>query len=194
MKPVTDETRKLQDANIDPSEWLEMKCQEQEQSINGTSDHHIQLNIPMKSDGTFYDLNGLYEDQLTVVLLDRNKILEWAMCEDLTCFKPLHLTINGPAGTGKTLVINTIVTVIRNLFNENDVVQVCAPTGTAAFNTGGETLHHLLKNCAGMKSYNAFSMSKKKKKELTFKLRNLLCLIIDERSLLDSNHLALQCR
>ena len=120
-----------------------------------------------------------------------NKILEWAMCEDLTLFKPLRLTINGPAGTGKTVVINTIVTVIRQLFNENDVIQVCAPTGTAAFNAGGETLHHFLKNRAGMKSYNPFSMSKKKKKELTFKLKNLLCLIIDERSLLDSNHLAI---
>ena len=106
----------------------------------------------MKSYGTFYDLEGLYGDQLTVVLLMMNKMLEWAMCEDLTTFTPLRVTINGPAATGKTVVINTIVTVTRNLFNENNVVQVCTPTKTAAFNVGGETLHHLFKHQAGMKS------------------------------------------
>ena len=67
------------------------------------------------------------------------------------------------------------MTLIRSLFNENGVVQVCAPTGTAAFNAGGETLHHFLKNKAGMKKYDAFSMSEKKKKDLSVKLKNLLC-------------------
>ncbi len=122
------------------------------------------LNIPKKSDGTLYDIEGLFEDQLTVVLLIMDKILEWALCEDLSDFKPLRVTINGPAGTGKTVVINTIVTLIRSMFNANGVVQVCAPTGTAAFNAGGETLHHFLANKAGMRQYDAFSMSAKKKK------------------------------
>ncbi len=149
------------------------------------------LNIPKKSDGTLYDIEGLFEDQLTVVLLIMDKILEWALCEDLSDFKPLRVTINGPAGTGKTVVINTIVTLIRSMFNANGVVQVCAPTGTAAFNAGGETLHHFLANKAGMRQYDAFSMSAKKKKDLTLKLKNLLCLIIDERSLLDSTHLGI---
>ena len=133
----------------------------------------------------------MFEDQLTVVLLIMDKILEWATCENLSEFKPLRITINGPAGTGKTVVINTIVTLIRELFNVNGVVQVCAPTGTAAFNAGGETLHHFLKNKAGMRSYVPFSMSAKKKKQLTHKLKNLLCLIIDERSLLDSAHIGI---
>ena len=42
-----------------------------------------------------------------------------------------------------------------------------------------------------MKKYEAFSMSEKKKKDLSLKLKNLLCLIIDERSLLDSAHLGI---
>ncbi len=151
----------------------------------------MKLNIPKKSDGSLYDIDGLFEDQVTVVLLIMDKILEWATCENLSKFKPLRITINGPAGTGKTVVINTIVTLIRTLFNDNGVVQVCAPTGTAAFNAGGETLHHFLKNKAGMRAYDAFSMSAKKKKDLTLKLKNLLCLIIDERSLLDSVHLGI---
>ena len=178
--------RNLFQKNIDPSEWLDQKCSERD-----SIPHELQLNIPKKADGTKYNIDGLFEDQLTVVLLIMDKILEWAMCGNLSQFKPLRITINGPAGTGKTVVINTIVTLIRELFNANGVVQVCAPTGTAAFNAGGETLHHFLKNKAGLKSYVPFSMSAKKKKELTSKLKNLLCLIIDERSLLDSAHLGI---
>ena len=174
------------DKNIEPSEWLNLKCNERD-----TSPHELKLDIPKKSDGTQYDIEGLFEDQLTVVLLIMNKIIEWTSCKDLSQFQPLRITINGPAGTGKTVVINTIVTLIRTLFNTNSVVQVCAPTGTAAFNAGGETLHHFLKNKAGMKAYDAFSMSARKKKDLSLKLKNLLCLIIDERSLLDSAHLGI---
>ncbi len=122
----------------------------------------MQLNIPKKSDGSLYDIDGLFEDQVTVVLLIMDKILEWATCENLSKFKPLRITINGPAGTGKTVVINTIVTLIRTLFNDNGVVQVCAPTGTAAFNAGGETLHHFLKNKAGMRTYDACQQKRRK--------------------------------
>lgn len=147
------------------------------------------LQLPLKTDGSTYKLADLYEDQLSVVLVILDKIIEWATCDDLSSFKPLRLTINGPAGTGKTVVINTVVTAIRELFNDNDVVKVCAPTGTAAFNAGGETLHHFLKNKAGIDDYTPFSMSQDKSMFLSKKLRNLLCLIIDERSLLDSTQL-----
>jgi predicted GTPase len=48
------------------------------------------------------------------------------------------MTIMGAAGTGKSVLINTLVTVLRVMFDDNDVVHVAAPTGTAAFNVGGE--------------------------------------------------------
>lgn len=119
-----------------------------------------------------------------------DKVIEWVTCEDFKTFKPLRLTINGPGGTGKTVVINTIVTLMRKLFNNNDVVKVCAPTGTAAFNAGGETCHHFMENKAGVYQYDPFSMTTTKKAKLVKKLKNLLCLIIDERSLLDSTIVA----
>ena len=82
--------------------------------------------------------------------------------------------------------MNTIVTLLRKMFNNNDVIKVCAPTGTAAFNAGGETVHHLMENRAGIFEYDAFSMDLSKKNKLTAKLKDLICLIIDERSLLDA--------
>jgi predicted GTPase len=47
----------------------------------------------------------------------------------------------GATGTGKSYIINTIVSYLRRMFGDNDVVQVLAPTGIAAFNVLGETLH-----------------------------------------------------
>ena len=125
---------------------------------------------------------------MTVVL---DKIMEWATCEDYSTFTPLRMTLNGPAGTGKTIVINTIVALIRTLFQDNDVVQVCAPTGTAAFNAGGETLHHLFGNTPNQMSYIPHSMAAKKLEKLAGKFKNLLCLIIDEWSLIDSHLLGI---
>lgn len=117
------------------------------------------------------------------VIMDR--LMQWVNSTNLASFKPLRMVLNGPAGTGKTVVINTIVTLIRQIFNENDAVQVCAPTGVAAFNAGGETLHHAFKITPGM-DYDPHSSSENDKKELATRMRNLLCMIIDERSLLDS--------
>ena len=125
---------------------------------------------------------------MTVVL---DKIMEWATCEDYSTFVPLRMTLNGPAGTGKTIVINTIVALIRKLFNDNDVVQVCAPTGTAAFNAGGETLHHLFGNTPNQMGYQPHTLATKKLEKLAAKFKNLLCLIIDERSLIDAHLLGI---
>ena len=56
-------------------------------------------------------------------------------------FIPPRLTVRGAAGTGKSFIINTIVSYLRRMFDDNDVVHVLAPTGIAAFNVLGETIH-----------------------------------------------------
>jgi hypothetical protein len=43
------------------------------------------------------------------------------------------MTIMGAARTEKSVLIN----MLRVMFDDNDVVHVAAPTGTAAFNVGG---------------------------------------------------------
>ena len=186
--------RKLSDSasTTCPSLWLNEVCKEfEKKQCEASGSEKSDLCLPKKSDGTTYRLQDLYDDQLIVVLLVMDRLLEWASCKDLSSFKPLRLTLNGPAGTGKTVVINTIVTLVRQLFLEKNTVRVCAPTGTAAFNAGGETLHHLFENKAGMHAYDPFSMGGQKRNNLIRKFQNLLCLIVDERSLLDSTHLGI---
>ena len=54
-----------------------------------------------------------------------------------------RVIIEGKAGSGKSTLIHTIVATVRSTFQRNDVVRVCAPTGSAAFCAGGKTIHQL---------------------------------------------------
>ena len=106
--------------------------------------------------------------------------------EDLRNFKPLRIIINGQGGSGKSVVINTLVTLIRKLCNDNDVVKVVAPTGVAAYNVHGETFHHLFQMGVHNKEYKAGTLPKATRLKLIKKFKILLALIVDERSLVPS--------
>jgi hypothetical protein len=93
----------------------------------------------------------------------------------------------GCGGTGKSFIINTIISIVRNMTQMNDTVKVGAPSGAAAYNVQGSTLLCLL----------GISVSRPDKKltgtaleNLQECLNHLLCLIIDEWSMLSSKVLA----
>ncbi|MCL7051719.1 hypothetical protein MKW94_027464 [Papaver nudicaule] len=56
----------------------------------------------------------------------------------------IRLIISGGAGTGKSTLINAIVCSTRAMFGNDKAVRVMAPTGVAAYNIGGATVHHEL--------------------------------------------------
>ena len=104
-------------------------------------------------------------------------LYEFMTIENLNDFKPLRITINGQGGSGKSVVINTLVSIIRRMFKNNDVVKVVAPTGVAAFNVDGETLHHLFGMSVAGTEYTANLMSKANRERLIQRFKFLLCLI-----------------
>ena len=103
-------------------------------------------------------------------------------------FQPLQITISGQAGSGKSVLIHTICSAIRNLFQRTDACYVCAPTGSAAFSAGGKTIHSLFG--IGTKTTADDDISPTLRKRLQAKFANIVALIIDERSLLSSNLLS----
>ena len=159
-----------------PSKWLDhvIHCDKQEQTVY----------IPKKDGNSNYELSDLYEDQSAVAYHILSKIHEWIHCEDFSTFQPLRCTINGQGGTGKTVLLNTIVSVLRRMIPVDQLVLVGAPTGTAAFNVNGETIHSLSGQTPDQQS-----LSQQKQQELTRRLKDVLCLIIDERSMLESKFL-----
>jgi len=56
-------------------------------------------------------------------------------------YEPFRRTVLGFGGTGKSLIINTIITIVLKITQCNDSVKVAAPSGGAAFNVQGCTIH-----------------------------------------------------
>ncbi|XP_062588391.1 uncharacterized protein LOC134250048 [Saccostrea cucullata] len=102
--------------------------------------------------------------------------------------EPLHLFITGGAGTGKSHLIKAIhyeaSRLLSRIMTEPDSVSVllAAFTGTAAFNIGGNTLHHLF----SLTKYLPLPyepLGEQSLSELRVRIGDLQILIIDEISM-----------
>ena len=110
--------------------------------------------------------------------------------------KPLHMFISGVGGTGKSFLIETIRTQVKEIWKEdvgNDTTcAVAAPTGLAAYNVGGITVHRLFQLPIEHEGKTAgyWALSKVAQKVMRTNLRSLKLIIIDEVSMLSSLNLA----
>ncbi|KAI3903891.1 hypothetical protein MKW92_023196 [Papaver armeniacum] len=108
--------------------------------------------------------------------------------QNWTC-STIRLIINGGAGTGKSTLIHAIVHSVRELFRNDKSVRVMAPTGVAAFNIGGATIHHELAITTDRKnSYKKLETERCGRMQEEFKDTKLI--IIDEYSMIGRKMLA----
>ena len=146
------------------------------------------LRIPKKTNGEEFKLEDLNEDQFKIAYVILKKIKEWLSLVSATearkkQFKPLRMTVLGCGGTGKSVLINTLVSCIRNIFQYNNSVLVTAPTGAAAYNVGGSTMHKEFKiSIQDIPVHN--ELSNIAKQELMNKLLKTIALFFDERSMI----------
>jgi ATP-dependent DNA helicase PIF1 len=91
-----------------------------------------------------------------------------------------YFFITGSAGTGKSFITNLI---INELNSKNQDYLLMAPTGVAAQNIGGHTIHSLLRIHSQGSSYQTLAFSNI---ELYQKLKNISTIIIDEISMVSS--------
>jgi hypothetical protein len=81
----------------------------------------------------------------------------------------------------KNFIINTIGSYLRQMFEDNDVFHVVAPTRMDAFNVLGETLHRF----AGLDWQNMTKyMTKRTQEQQQRKLQNTIAISMDERYML----------
>jgi hypothetical protein len=173
--------RNLKNPSVAPEDWLEYTIN------NHKTNNSDKIHIPHKMNGSEYMICNLFDDQKVILATVLKTLHDWITLEDKTKFKPLRMILNGGGGTGKSVFINTLVTVMRKIFDNDGVVHITAPTGAAAFNVNGETIHRLLEINPADPDYIPGTMSSGMKERLLDKLRTTLALIIDERSLLGSN-------
>jgi hypothetical protein len=95
----------------------------------------------------------------------------------------IFATIMGCGGTGKSYIINTILTIIKNITGSNATSFIGAPTGTAAFNVQGSMLYHLLGIGVSRPGDN---ITQKVWDKLQSQLKNVLFLIIAKKRMLSS--------
>ena len=113
-------------------------------------------------------------------------------CTDM---KPLHMFVSGVGGTGKSFLIKTIRALVTQVWhNEKDslLCAINAPTGLAAFNVGGVTIHRLLQLPIEHEGRAAgyWRLGKDSLKIMRSSLSKLRVLIIDEVSMVSNLNLA----
>jgi hypothetical protein len=91
---------------------------------------------------------------------------------------PVHFIVHGKAGTGKSFLISAL----QNLLPRQCLLM--APTGVAAFNIGGSTLHSALRLPAALGANRRDSCSDETLATLQRELQHVRLIIIDEFSML----------
>lgn len=143
--------------------------------------------IPHNKNGNPYKITDLNEKQQAVVLSALDAMVKFLTNDPE--YVPFRATVVGCGGTGKSHIINTMIAMVRGITKCNDTIQVAAPSGGAAYNVQGCTLHRLLSLSVDSKTI-CNKLSEEKQSELAQRLENLLMLIVDERSMISSTMLA----
>ncbi len=100
------------------------------------------LKISKTKDGKDYSIESIAPEQKNVVLAVIHTIITFLKNDK--AYVPIRATIMRCGGTGKSYIINMILTIIRNMTGSNTTSLIGAPSGAAAFNVQGSMLHHLL--------------------------------------------------
>ena len=109
-----------------------------------------------------------------------------------TKINPLHIFLTGGAGTGKSHLIKTIYHALTKVFSyramtlDKPKVLLVAPTGVAAVNIDGTTIHTSLGIPVGRYGKNLPRLNDKKRSALRNNLCELRALIIDEISMVSN--------
>ena len=93
------------------------------------------------------------------------------------------MTIRGVGGTGKSKLIHFLVNAIRRKCGAYDCVQIIAPTGSAANNVNGKTIHNRFGIPVNEKEPKISSTTQTRQLK---KNSRLLVVILDERSMVSS--------
>lgn len=138
------------------------------------------------------DVSMVKGDQQEVLLTVMSKVKEWVECatsadpNKARTFKPLYLTVQGCAGSGKSFFVKCLVNTVREIFGCKNVAHVVGPTGAAAWSVGGQTLHRKF----AVSPHSPSSEPSEKQME-TMKANNKVALlyILDERSMYTADNL-----
>ena len=83
-------------------------------------DDPTKVKLPRKSDGSEYNILETNPEQQKIAALVIDTIIKWI--QKSPDFKPLRLTVCAGAGRGKSFMIHQLTTMIKKMFQRDDVV------------------------------------------------------------------------
>ena len=200
IAPSTEESRmqSIAESSEQLTEVSQQDLQDNQSILTSGPNLHVrfesaanQLEIPPDQYREY--MRGLNEQQKSIVTFHR----DWCKKAVLALkqgkpVEPYHVFLSGPGGVGKSHVIKLIhsdTLKLSGTFEPGDVIALLtAPTGVAAFNINGMTLHSAFllgrSKCSGFQP-----LSHDRLNTLRTKLSRLMFVIIDEISMVGSNML-----
>ncbi|KAK3921474.1 ATP-dependent DNA helicase [Frankliniella fusca] len=130
-----------------------------------------------------------YRDENVKLSEDQKHIINLASCQ-ISCIKdgsglknfPQLVLCQGPAGSGKTLIISELECMITEAFG-NDSALIIAFTGSSALNANGRTIHSALRLQFDNKSKDVVDLKGDTLRDFQEKMINVKFLIIEEFSM-----------
>eukprot|EP00981_Chlorochromonas_danica_P000606 scaffold139_cov260-Ochromonas_danica.AAC.3 len=142
-----------------------------------TTKRSLRKRLPTMSDDNLSEM----EDEEEILLDDLN---EEQQAGAMKILSGRNVFVSGSAGTGKTFLLRYAIQELVKVHGE-DAVAVTAPTGIAAVNVGGQTVHSFAGIGLGEGSTNFLMRKVLKNKSIIERWQRCKVLIIDEISMLD---------
>jgi len=124
--------KEKQEVTVYGTLWVDKIRAEHDNAVKDQAQAVDNLVIPTQINGDEYNVEKMSDEQKVIVYNAVNTVIKF-LNNDPT-YKPMRATIMGSGGTGKSFIINTIISMVRSLAGSNDTVQIAAPSGAAAFN------------------------------------------------------------
>ena len=162
-------------------------------AMNDMFDRNVNSGDKLSLDDTVAKVNA---DQRRIFDGVKSHFLHQRQHEANECqcdFKPLRMFVSGVGGTVKSFLIEAINALVASIWPSDGLTcAVAAPTGLAAFNVGGITIHRLFQLPVEHegKAAGCWSLPKASQKVMKTTLRNMKMIIIDEVSMVSSLNLA----
>lgn len=117
--------------------------------------------------------------------VDQKRVFDFIKGEIVIENKPIRHFVSGVGGIGKSYLIKTIKAYVTNQLNRN--VAITAPTGIAAYNIQGMTIHRLLQLPVEHGHTPPYRpLSNDSLKLIREKMKNVILVIIDEISMVSN--------
>ena len=171
------------------------EAQKEDNHPTTTEENETGLQVPEVAQSAMNDVRDLQNvcgKQLSLeerVSMMKEHLLRQQRHETNACqcsiFKALHMFLSGVGGTGKSFLIEAIRQQVAAIWKEHTdglSCAVAAPTGLAAFNVGGVTIHSLLQLPIEHEGKTAgyWSLPRESQKIMRTILRDVKLLIVDE--------------